>query len=703
MPISSADLCFMLSGGAENADPSLSLGGDIALDATVPDRLFPDVGAVEAQTGSVRYRCVFIKNNDNALTLAGARFWVLADGVSPGLEMDVGLGLGGVDGAEPVIASDVQPPSGIEFVPAPSYDEGLYLGDIPAGSAVAVWLRRTLEGGVTTSIPIDYFVLCVRGEGDMADEGWLVGPPGATPNLTIGTVERGDDAGASMSGTVLNPVLNLVLPKGDQGEQGVVGPTPNITVGTVTTGDAGSQAAASMSGTALNPVLDMTIPRGDVGASPTLGIGTVATGTPGSNAEASVGGTALNRVLNLLIPRGDKGEQGDEGPPGDAYKGLFQSHEDLEDIPVDEMELGDNADVVETNSKWGWNIGWLGDETDYEFADTAALLAWYTPPGVLDFWYNSTTGTIWQYLPDDDTLAYADRTYSFQDTGVSYPAKASVEFTDEGLPIWTGDPDDEYNPQRLRWFNALLPVSQQGPKGDPGEPGAVGPTVQLVIGEVTTGAPGTDAEASLTGSGLERSLNLTLPQGAQGPAGVMPDVALTAETGTGADTTTPAVASGAVATVLQTIWNKIRQVANAAMDAANIVTGTLPIARGGTGLSAANSVLTNLASTTAATTFAAAPRPGVTGTLPVANGGTGQTTLALARNAMGLGNTTGALPVANGGTGVATVAGDATHRKALCSPKSATAAAPSWVTLGALAFVDSFCSYCNCDCDCSGN
>jgi len=46
----------------------------------------------------------------------------------------------------------------------------------------------------------------------------------------------------------------------------------------------------------------------------------------------------------------------------------------------------------------------------------------------------------------------------------------------------------------------------------------------------------------------------------------------------------------------------------------------------------------------------------ITGTVPVAQGGTGQTTLALARNAMGLGNTTGALPVANGGTGATTAA-----------------------------------------------
>ena len=42
------------------------------------------------------------------------------------------------------------------------------------------------------------------------------------------------------------------------------------------------------------------------------------------------------------------------------------------------------------------------------------------------------------------------------------------------------------------------------------------------------------------------------------------------------------------------------------------------------------------------------------GTLPIARGGTGATTAAGIRNTLGLGNTTGALPVANGGTGVTT-------------------------------------------------
>ena len=69
------------------------------------------------------------------------------------------------------------------------------------------------------------------------------------------------------------------------------------------------------------------------------------------------------------------------------------------------------------------------------------------------------------------------------------------------------------------------------------------------------------------------------------------------------------------------------------------------------------------------------------GTLPVAQGGTGQTTLAAARNAMGLGNTTDALPIANGGTGSTTAANAKTalgineeRGIAYCSTAAATAA-----------------------------
>lgn len=52
---------------------------------------------------------------------------------------------------------------------------------------------------------------------------------------------------------------------GATGPQGETGATPDFSIGTVSTGAAGSQAAASISGTAAAPVLNLVIPKGDQG------------------------------------------------------------------------------------------------------------------------------------------------------------------------------------------------------------------------------------------------------------------------------------------------------------------------------------------------------------------------------------------------------------------------------------------------------
>lgn len=70
--------------------------------------------------------------------------------------------------------------------------------------------------------------------------------------------------------------------------------------------------------------------------------------------------------------------------------------------------------------------------------------------------------------------------------------------------------------------------------------------------------------------------------------------------------------------------------------ASNITSGTLAVARGGTGVTANPSMLVNLGSGSAASVFAASPRPGVTGTLPISKGGTGATTAAQARTNLGI-------------------------------------------------------------------
>lgn len=71
--------------------------------------------------------------------------------------------------------------------------------------------------------------------------------------------------------------------------------------------------------------------------------------------------------------------------------------------------------------------------------------------------------------------------------------------------------------------------------------------------------------------------------------------------------------------------------------ASNITSGTLGVARGGTGVTSNPSMLIDLASTSAASVFASSPRPGVTGALPIANGGTGATTAAAALTNLGIG------------------------------------------------------------------
>ena len=76
-----------------------------------------------------------------------------------------------------------------------------------------------------------------------------------------------------------------------------------------------------------------------------------------------------------------------------------------------------------------------------------------------------------------------------------------------------------------------------GPTGPTGATGATGPTGPtgaaplLTIGAVTTGDPGTEAAASITGTSPNFILNLTIPQGPTGATGATGDIGLTGATG----------------------------------------------------------------------------------------------------------------------------------------------------------------------------
>ena len=57
-----------------------------------------------------------------------------------------------------------------------------------------------------------------------------------------------------------------------------------------------------------------------------------------------------------------------------------------------------------------------------------------------------------------------------------------------------------------------------GPTGPTGPQGDAGATPSLTIGTVTTGAPGSQATASISGTTPNFVLDLTIPQGPTGPA-----------------------------------------------------------------------------------------------------------------------------------------------------------------------------------------
>lgn len=64
------------------------------------------------------------------------------------------------------------------------------------------------------------------------------------------------------------------------------------------------------------------------------------------------------------------------------------------------------------------------------------------------------------------------------------------------------------------------PQGPTGPRGATGPQGETGATPNITMGTVTTGAPGTQASASFTGTAEEPVLNLTIPRGADGSGSV---------------------------------------------------------------------------------------------------------------------------------------------------------------------------------------
>ena len=77
-------------------------------------------------------------------------------------------------------------------------------------------------------------------------------------------------------------------------------------------------------------------------------------------------------------------------------------------------------------------------------------------------------------------------------------------------------PTGPTGPQGLQGLQGVAGAA--GETGPTGPTGPTGATPNLTIGDVTTGNPGTQASATITGTSPNFVLNLTIPAGPTGPA-----------------------------------------------------------------------------------------------------------------------------------------------------------------------------------------
>ena len=348
-------------------------------------------------------------------------------------------------------------------------------------------------------------------------------------NNTIGYVTCKVTAVGADSLTVNGIGISVSGADGADGKDGAPGAdgkdgAATVQIGTVTTGAAGSQASVTNVGADNAAVLNFTIPRGDTGAAgrdgtngqdgapgaaATIQIGQVLTGEPGTNASVENVGTSNAAILNITIPRGNPGTNGTNGT--DGAPGQDGSDGAAATIQIGEVvtgAAGTNAIVENTGT------------------ENAAVLKFTIPRGA-----TGTPGADGKdgvtFTPSVDTTG--DLSWS-NDGGLPNPetvnlrgAQGEAATVQVGqvttLPAGSQATVTNSGTNQAAVLNFGIPTGATGADGKDGADGAPGAAATIQIGTVTTGAAGSQAAVTNTGTANAAILNFTIPRGNTGAQG----------------------------------------------------------------------------------------------------------------------------------------------------------------------------------------
>ena len=315
-------------------------------------------------------------------------------------------------------------------------------------------------------------------KGDKGDTG-ATGANGITPTLKIGSTSTGN-AGTNASVTMTDSnnmyTLNFVIPKGEKGDKGDKGDTG-------AKGDAGADGA-----------------KGADGITPTLKVGTVTTLAAGSNATVTMSKNNNEYTLNFGIPKGNKGDTGASGGSGETT--VINPT-----ITIGTVTNGDTASASITGDSPNYTLnlvlpkGAKGDKGDTG-ADGAkgdkGDRGEKGTDGVTPTIAVGTTATGEAGTNAEVTMSKSGTTYTFN---FVIPKGAKGDTGAAGTNGAKGDKGDK------------------GEKGDTGAKGADGVTPTFEVGTVSTGAAGSTATVTITGTAPNYVLNFTIPKGDKGDAG----------------------------------------------------------------------------------------------------------------------------------------------------------------------------------------
>ena len=144
----------------------------------------------------------------------------------------------------------------------------------PTGPAATIEVESTVTGEPGTQASVENVGTTGAAKLRFTIPRGNTGENGVTPTLSAGdveTLEPGQPATASVTGEGPAYQINLGIPRGQTGAQGTPGQngedgqTPTISVGTVTTLDPGQDATAEITGQTPNLTLNLGIPEGQPG------------------------------------------------------------------------------------------------------------------------------------------------------------------------------------------------------------------------------------------------------------------------------------------------------------------------------------------------------------------------------------------------------------------------------------------------------